>query len=141
MSKNQTALKEGRITERDYDRMAVYKWCAYENNEDLDYNKDYRDHGLYKLMPAIVYYTAAETYPEAVAEIYQVFRHIVEEEDLREMCHEWYDGRVRAIWSGRWYWVPWGMSGGDFAYLEGRLNDELTYPGRLEVDDAYDEDV
>ena len=142
MSKNQSALKEGRITQRDYDRMAVYKWCAYENNEDLDYNKDYTDYGLQKLIPSVQYYTKAEEWSAAVAEIYEVFRGHVDEDKIREACESWYDcDRVLVSWTCSWFWVPEGMAGGDFAFLESRLDDLLSYPGQLEVYDAADEDM
>ncbi len=52
MSKNQIALKEGRITQRDYDKMAVYKYNAYGNSEDLDVDKCYNEYGLGKFYPA-----------------------------------------------------------------------------------------
>ena len=142
MSKNQIALKEGRITEQQYDKMAVYKWCAYENNEDLDYDKDYRDYGLYKLMPCVQYTPVAETYLGVVTEIYSVFSHHLEEEALADVCRGWFDPgqHVNVSNYGTWYWVPEGIAGGDFAFLESRLNDDFDYPGTLEVYDAIDDD-
>ena len=138
-SRNQIALQEGRITERDYNRMAVYKWIQYKNNEDLDYDADYNDYGLQKLIPTVKYYPAAQDYPGVVTEIYTVFRNELEPDELREICEEWDGGAVYVGYRGRWYWVPWGMAGGDFLYLEEVINTELTYPGRLEVIDACDE--
>ena len=142
MSKNQIALKEGRITQRDFDKMAAYKWGAYENNEDLDYDKDYRDYGLYKLMPCVQYTPVAETYLGVVTEIYSVFGHQLMEEDLGDTCRRWTAPGDHVIVSnyGSWYWVPWAPAGGDFAFLESRLNDDLDYPGTLEVYDAIDDD-
>ncbi len=142
MSKNQIAFKEKRITERDYDRMAVYKWNAYENNEDLDYNKDYREHDLYKLMPIIHYTPVAETFLDAVTDIYSVFKIHLNEEDLAEVCRQWLDPGHHVLITnyGSWYWVPWAPANGDFAFLESRLNDDLHYSGKLEVFDAVDDD-
>ena len=141
MSKNQTALEEGRITERDYKRMAVYKFSAYGNGEDLDVEADYDDEGLQKLTPTVKYTPAGETYPEVVAEIYRVFRYELEEEDLRAACEEWDGGSTYINYGGRWFWVPWGQSGGDFLYLEEVIYDTLgvkNIPGRIEVVDAND---
>ena len=139
MSKNQIALKEGRITQSDYDRMAVYKYRAYTNYEDLDASVDYRDHGLYKLTPCVSYTPDATDYPGVVAEIYEHFSEL-DESTLRDLCEEWDDGAVTVTQHGVWYWVPWGMSGGDFLYLEEILNDEYQYPGKIEVFNAYDAD-
>ena len=137
-SRNLIALQEGRITPRDFDRMAVHKFRAYNNCEDLDVERDYNHLGLQKLTPTVRYTPAAKDYPGVVAELYQVFRHEVEEEYLREACHEYDDGSVLVPWTYVWYWVPWGMSGGDFLYLKEALDATLSYPGQLEVVDACD---
>ena len=47
-SANQVALKEGRITQAQFDSMAAYKAAYHYNYEDVDVNKDYDDYGLIK---------------------------------------------------------------------------------------------
>ena len=138
MSKNQLALAEGRIDQDAFDSMAAYKYLRYGNSEDLDYDADYSDYGLGKVIPLIKYTPAAQDYPGVVAEIYQVFKHEIEEEDLREICQEWDGGSVFVSYSGRWYWCPIGYAGGECSYIRDILNEDLEYPGKLEVDSLSD---
>jgi len=138
MSKNQVALAEGRITQDQYDSMAAYKYTRYGNTEDLDYDADYSDYGLEKIRPTVKYYPATTYYPEVVAEVYKIFSRDIEDEDLREAVSEYDDGAVYISYTNIWYWVPSGSAGGDASYILDILNEDLEYPGRLEVDSTYD---
>ena len=48
---NAKALEEGRITLDQYHKMAAYKFLTYNNCEDLDIERDYRDYGIIKVSP------------------------------------------------------------------------------------------
>ena len=135
MSKNQLALGEGRITQDDYDRMAVYKFVTYGNSEDL-VQEDYSHVGLLSLIPCVEYTPEGELFRDVVNEVYDVFGEC-EEDVLMEALQDYSPGESVSICNTlRWYWVPEGETYN--TYLEGVLAEELDYPGFLDVVDSCD---
>ena len=142
-SRNLIALQSGRISEDQFNSMAVYKYTQYDNGEDLDYNHtDYSQWGLYKATPAFRYYPVANTYEDIVAEIDdgtggEVDTDSIHTDIINHIENKFLDDSIRITPSG-WFWLQSGITGGDFLQLENLISEVYSLPGKVSVYDWYE---
>ena len=142
MSKNLKAFKDGRITKRDFDRMAVYKYLTYDNGEDLDMNEDYSAYDLELATPRFTYTLEGETMRDMITDVWTLVEqgHVAADtmdDALRDAY--WTDDVVKVhLTTTHCYWIPTNYAGGCFLQLEERMeNTDGIERNRVEVYDYY----